>query len=123
GDPMSNVAPGAYFNPSAFTVPAPGNSIKTPVLGNLGGGAGVLTYPHVTNLDVTMTKFIPVLGERRGLKLQVQAYNAFNHPEFNAVNTGIQFDATGKVSNPGTAGVFSGTLPARILAFQARFEF
>jgi hypothetical protein len=31
-----------------------------------------------TNLDANMTKFIPVFGERRGVKLQVQAYNALN---------------------------------------------
>ena len=70
-----------------------------------------------------MSKFIPILGERRGVRLQVQAYNALNHTQFNLANTGVQWDATGKVSNGATAGVFSGTLPARILAFGARFEF
>jgi hypothetical protein len=123
GDPMANVPAGSYFNPAAFAVPAPGTSIKAPVLGNLGGGAGVLSYPHVTNLDATMTKFIPVFGERRGVKLQIQAYNVLNHTEFNSVNTAIQWDAVGNVNNAATAGVFNGTLPARILAFGARFEF
>jgi hypothetical protein len=123
GDPMANVPAGSYYNPSAFAVPALGSTIKSPVLGNLGGGAGVMTYPHVTNLDATMTKFIPMIGERRGIKLQVQAYNVLNHPQFNSVNTGIQWDANGNVNNAGTAGIFNGTLPARILAFGARFEF
>jgi hypothetical protein len=123
GDPMANVPSGSFFNPSAFAVPALGTSIKTPVLGNLGGGAGVLSYPHVTNLDATMTKFIPIWGERRGLKLQVQAYNVLNHPQYNSANTAITWDANGNVNNLATAGVFNGTLPARILAFQARFEF
>jgi hypothetical protein len=123
GNPLADVPSGYLFNPAAFTVPAPGTSIKTPVLGNLGGGAGVLSYPHVTNLDATMTKFIPLFGERRGLKLQVQAYNALNHPQFNSVNTSITWDANGVVNNLATAGVFNGTFPARILAFQARFEF
>jgi hypothetical protein len=122
-DPLANVPAGYLFNPSSFGVPATGSTIKTPVLGNLGGGAGVLSYPHVTNLDATMTKFIPMFGERRGLKLQVQAYNALNHPQFNSANTAITWDANGNVNNAATAGVFSGTLPARILAFQARFEF
>ncbi len=123
GNPMANVPAGSFFNPAAFGVPAAGSSIKTPVLGNLGGGAGVMSYPHVTDLDVNMTKFIPFHGERTGLKLQVQAYNAFNHPQFNSVNTAITWDAGGNVNNAATAGVFNGTLPARILAFQARFEF
>jgi hypothetical protein len=123
GDPMANVPAGSYFNPAAFAVPANGSSIKSPVLGNLGGGAGIMTYPHVTNLDATMTKFIPVFGERRGIKLQVQAYNVLNHPQFNSVNTSITWDANGNVNNAAAAGVFNGTLPARILAFGARFEF
>jgi len=120
---MANVPAGSFFNPAAFAVPAVGSTIKTPVLGNLGGGAGVLSYPHVTNLDATMTKFIPVFGERRGIKLQVQAYNVLNTPQFNSVNTAITWDASGNVNNVGSAGVFNGTLPARILAFGVRFEF
>ena len=79
--------------------------------------------PHVTNLDATMTKFIPIFGERRGLKLQFQAYNLVNHPQYNSVGTGIQWDANGNVNNLASSGVFNGTLPARILAFGARFEF
>jgi Carboxypeptidase regulatory-like domain len=123
GDPMANVPAGSFFNPAAFAVPAPGSTIKSAVLGNLGGGAGVMSYPHITNVDATMAKFIPLVGERRGLRLQVQAYNALNHPQFNSVNTGIQWDAAGVVNNAGTAGVFNGTAPARIMAFSARFEF
>jgi hypothetical protein len=123
GDPMANVPAGSFFNPNAFGVPTPGSTIKTPVLGNLGGGAGVLSYPHIPNLDATMSKFIPMFGERRGVKLQVQAYNVLNHPQFNSVNTAITWDANGNVNNAATAGVFNGTLPARILAFGARFEF
>lgn len=78
GDPLANVPAGFYFNPAAFARPALGTaSPSTPVLGNLGGGAGVLSYPHTTNFDMTMAKLIPIgLGERRGLKLRVQAYNA-----------------------------------------------
>jgi hypothetical protein len=87
-----------------------------------GGGAGVMSLPRMTNLDVTMAKFIPLIGERKGLKLQVQSYNVFNHPEFNGVGTALQYDATG-LHNSLAAGVFNSTLPARIMAFSARFEF
>jgi hypothetical protein len=126
GDPYANVPAGALFNPAAFALPALGtNSPSTPVLGNLGGGAGVLSYPHVTNFDMTMAKFIPVgLGERRGLRIQVQAYNAFNHTEVNSLVTGIQFNsANGTVANPLQAGTANGTLPNRVLAFGVRFEY
>ena len=123
GDPMKDVPAGLYFNPNAFAVPAVGTNITTPVLGNLGGGAGVLTLPRVTNLDATMAKFFPVFGERRGVRLQFQAYNVFNHTEFSGVGTGLQWDATGKLINQPSVGVFNAVLPARILALGARFEF
>lgn len=122
GNPMANVPAGLYFNPAAFAVPAVGSTITSPVTGNLGGGAGVLSLPRVTNLDITMAKFIPVRGERRGFRFQVQAYNVFNHPEYNGVGTGLTFDAAGNQTSV-SAGVFNSTLPARILAFVARFEF
>ena len=123
GDPFSNVPAGHYFNPAAFAPPAYGTTITTPVLGDLQGGSGVMSLPWIWNVDVTMAKFIPLWGERHGLKIACQAYNVLNHPEFNNVNTGIQWDATGNVSNMANAGVYSSTLPARILALSARFEF
>jgi len=120
-----------YFNPAAFAMPAlatgPNNSIVgPPALGNLGGGAGVLTLPHITNFDMTMTKSIPLGSEKRVLKIQVQAYNVFNHPEFNGVNTGIQFNpTTNQVSNLASLGYVNGTTGGsnRILAFSARLQF
>lgn len=74
---------------------------------------------------MTMGKFIPVgLGERRGLRIQAQAYNVFNHTEINALNTGIPFNpTTGAVVNPFQAGTPSGTFPNRVLAFSLRFEY
>jgi hypothetical protein len=129
GNPLANIPAGTYFNPNAYAMAAlatgPDNSIVgPPVLGNQGGGAGALTYPHVTNLDVTLTKSIPLGSERRLLKFQAQAYNAFNHPEFNAMNTGIQFNpTTNVVSNSTSVGLPTGTLPARVMAFSARFQF
>lgn len=122
GDPMKNVPAGLYFNPAAFAPPVLGSTVTTPVLGNLGGGAGVMSLPRVVNLDTTMAKFIPIHGEKRGIRLQFQAYNVLNHPEYNGVGTGLQWNASGNQTSL-SAGVFNSTLPARILAFGARFEF
>ena len=72
--------------------------------------------------DATMSKFIPLFGERRGIKLQAQAYNVFNHTEYNGVGTGLQWDASGNQTSL-SAGVFNSTLPARVMAFSIRFEF
>lgn len=119
-----------YFRASAFALPAlatgPNNSlVGPPVLGNLGGGAGVLSLPHTTNFDMTLTKSIPILGsEKHILKLQVQAYNVFNHTEVSGINTGIQFNpATNVVSNPSAVGYMNAALPNRVLAFTARLVF
>ncbi len=133
GDPLSNIPTSGngkvYFNPAAFAMPAiatgPNNSIVgRPALGDLGGGAGVLRLPHWSNVDLTMTKNIPLGAEKRVLRLMVQAYNAFNHPEINGIGTGIQFDPkTNQVSNMASLGYATGTLPARVMAFTARIEF
>ena len=122
GNPYTNVPAGHYFNPGAFAPPAIGTTITTPVLGNLGGGSGVMSLPHYTNVDATMSKFIPLFGERRGLRLQAQAYNVFNHPEFIGLGSGMTYDGSGNQTSL-TAGVFNSTLPARIMAFSARVEF
>ena len=124
GNPKANVPAGDFFNPAAFAPPALGTTVATPVLGNMGGGAGVLNLPRDTNFDATMSKFIPFGSrESRGLRIQVQAYNLFNHTEFNGVNSTIQFNATGQITNGSTVGVFNSTLPARVLAFSARVQF
>jgi len=133
GNPLANIPTSGngkvYFNPAAFALPGiatgPDNSmVGPPVLGDLGGGAGVLRLPHITNFDATVSKIIPLGTERRILKLQVQAYNVFNHTEINGLNTGIQFNpSTNQVSNMSSLGYASGTLPARVLAFTARIEF
>lgn len=129
GNPLANIPKGTYFNPAAYAMPAlatgPDNSIVgPPVLGDQGGGSGALTYPRVTNFDMTLTKIFPLRSERRLLKFQAQAYNAFNHPQFNSLNTGIQFNPnTNAVSNATAVGLPTGTFPARVMAFSARLQF
>ena len=74
---------------------------------------------------MTMSKFVPIgSSERRGFRILFQAYNVFNHTEYNALNTQILFNPTsGAVTNATQAGTSSGTLPNRILAFTLRFEY
>ncbi len=135
GDPFSNIPTNGngrvYYNPGAFAMTAlatgPNNSIVgPPSWGNLGGGSGVFTNPHVTNFDMTLTKMIPLGSEKRIMKIQAQAYNVFNHPEFSGYNEGIQLDPkTNLVSNLSSLGYVNGTVSGsnRILAFSARVEF
>ena len=133
GDPLSNIGTNGngavYFNADAFAMPAlptgPNNSIQgPPALGNLGGGAGVLTRPHVTNFDLTLSKNVPLGSEKRVLRFQAQAYNVFNHTEISGIGTGIQFNpATNQVSNPQVLGYINAATGARVLAFSARLQF
>lgn len=125
GNPTVNVPQGDFFNPAAFALPALGTAIPaTPVLGDLSGGSGDLQLPHITNFDMTMSKFIPVFGERKGFKIMVQAYNIFNHTEYSGLNTGIQFNpASGAITNAVSVGTPNAALPNRILAFTLRFEY
>jgi hypothetical protein len=125
GNPKANVPAGLYYNPAAYAPAAPGNftaTVTTPFLGDQGGGSGVLFMPTIYNVDVTMSKFIPIFGESRGLRLQAQAYNAINHPEIVGLNTGSVYNTSGTQTSL-TAGTISATEPARILAFSARFQF
>ena len=131
GDPHANVPAGLWFNPLAFQL-ATGltngtGSVTRPVLGNLGGGSGVLSQPGYTNFDMSVTKIIPLGSERRRLRIQVQAYNIFNHTEYNTVGTGVQYDPVTGNQTSLTVGTFTGALSNngqnRIIAFSARFEF
>ncbi len=111
----SPVIPGTQFNTAAVTL-APVNSI-----GN--AGLGMLTGPGYQNWDATMTKTIPVgLGERKGLKLGVQAYNVFNHTQISAWGTASTFNAAG-INSTAAFGFPTAARPPRILAFSLRFEF
>jgi hypothetical protein len=134
GNPYTGITPNGngqvYFNPSAFGMASinttgPNNSlVGPPVTGNLGGGSGDLSLPRVTNFDVTVTKNIPLGSEKRLLRIQVQAYNVFNHTEISGINTGINFNyTTNAVTNTTALGYINGASNARIMAFTARLQF
>jgi hypothetical protein len=133
GDPLENLGTNGngevYFNAAAYAMPAlpsgPNNSIVgPPAIGNMGGGAGNLTRPHVTNFDMTLTKNVPLGSEKRVLRFQAQAYNVFNHTEISAIGTGMQFSpTTNQVTNPQVLGYITGATGARVLAFSVRLQF
>src|SRR6202012_979556 len=114
GNPYANMPQNGngqvYFNGAAYQMPAlftgPNNSLAgPPALGNISGGSGVLSLPHVTNFDMTLTKNVPLGSEKRVLRLQAQAYNVFNHTEISGINTGISFNyTTNVVTNPAQLG-------------------
>jgi hypothetical protein len=69
-----------WFNTAAFAQPA---------LGSFGNsGRSILRGPGINNLDLALFKnFDLVRGSR--LQFRFESFNAFNHPQFNAVSTNI----------------------------------
>jgi hypothetical protein len=78
------------------------------------------------NWDMSLAKRIPIgLGEKRQLQLRGEAFNTFNHTEYNALNSSIRFNSkTGAITNIGSGlGDYTGTRPARIMALSLRLQF
>jgi hypothetical protein len=84
-------------------------------------GVGTLRQPSFWNLDAAVDKRI-VIHERVALRLRGQAFNVFNHTEFNSIGTTYQWNAAGVNLNT-TTGQYTGTQPARQIALTARVEF
>jgi hypothetical protein len=81
-----------WFNPDAFAMPAKGT------FGN--SGPNNFRGPGINNWDMTLMKRIPLgKNETRNLRIRVEAYNIFNHTQFNAINTAARFD-NGTPSDP-----------------------
>ena len=101
------------FNTAAFALAPIGTFGNT--------GVGVLRQPPFWNLDAAMDKRISI-KERATLRLRFQAFNVFNHTEFNTIGTTYQWNAAGVNLNT-TTGQYTATQPARQMAFTARIEF
>jgi hypothetical protein len=101
------------FNTAAFGLAPIGTFGNT--------GVGILRQPTWWNLDAALDKRISIT-ERATLRLRFQAFNVFNHTEFNTIGTTYQWNAAGVNLNT-TTGQYTGTQPARQMAFTARIEF
>jgi hypothetical protein len=128
------------FNPNAYTMAAYhtlGNAQKYNLVG-----------PGLDNWDLTLRRNIPLGAEgRRKIRLEADAVNVFNHPQFKAVNSSLTFSCsstystdsgcngdwtlvTGSnvVSTTGKVGTGAGsytttTQAPRSISFNARIEF
>src|SRR5262249_562823 len=101
------------FNTSAFALASIGT------FGN--AGVGILRQPTWWNFDAALDKKISI-KERAALRLRFQAFNVFNHTEFNTIGTTYQWNAALANLNT-TTGQYTATQPARQMAFTARIEF
>jgi len=126
GNPYANIpsSPGLpngklAFNPAAFAVPAVGT------IGNAGGGAGILYGPGWLNFDASLSRSIPIVGEKRQLKLRIEAFNVFNHVEFSGVASAFAFNPTltGSPNTTANTGQYTSDRGPRILSLELRFQF
>jgi hypothetical protein len=101
------------FRTDVFAVPAQGT------WGN--AARFILRGPGVNNFDLSALKEFP-LHEQMKLQFRAEAYNAFNHAQFSAMDTGARFDANGKQTNTGLSSFTAARAP-RIMQFALRFYF
>ena len=111
---------GLYFNqkgnPSLFNATTVVNSFMGQYPGTV-GTRGIVRGIGFANTDISLSKFIKLPIEGHRLQIRAEAFNSFNHVNFNnsSVTTSIQ--------NPTTFGQFSSAAPARVMQFALRYEF
>jgi hypothetical protein len=97
-----------WVNPNAF--------VQGDILGAGDAPIGDITGPSFSQFDLSARKIFDLPG-REGMRLQFQvdAFNAFNHANWNNPT----------VNNAGSAnfGQITGSLPARVPQFGAKFNF
>ena len=79
-----------FFDTSVFAPPAVGTS------GN--ADRTLFRGPGINNFDLSLLKDFYVY-ERMHFQFRAEAYNAFNHTQYSAVNTGAQFNPAGQQTN------------------------
>ena len=82
-----------WFNPAAFSVPAPGT------WGNAGRNLG--RGPSLYQIDLSLARSIS-LGERARLEIRAEAFNVLNRAQLG--------DPTGDVSTPSQFGIIQSTI-------------
>ena len=101
------------FNTAAFALAPVGSFGNT--------GLGIFRQPSWWNWDMSLDRAI-VVKERFRVRLRWQAYNVFNHPEFNAYGTTYSFNSSNANINT-TTGQYTSTLNPRQQELSIRAEF
>jgi len=81
------------------------------------GSRDTLRGPHFSNMDLAVSKFFPLFGEKYRLQFRAEAFNLFNHPNFGLPNTLITSSTFGVINS------LAGQEPSRVMQFALRFEF
>ncbi|MGH9763250.1 MAG: hypothetical protein ACREAC_20675, partial [Blastocatellia bacterium] len=108
---LANPTINQWFDPTAFTVPAPNTFGDS--------GRNILRGPHYVDFDMSLGKGFRI-REGMGLEIRADAFNALNHPNFNLPDSNVVAGSTsiGKITSTTTNGG-----PDRIIQLGARFWF
>ena len=118
-----------WFNVAAFAEPVPITAAQCAsgtcpqwTYNNIGNAASSLIRgPGRNNWNTSIFKNFK-LGERFTMQFRAEAYNTFNHTQFNAVDTTVQFNASGAQTRSSSGNVTSARDP-RIMQFALRLSF
>ena len=92
-----------YFNTAAFTV----NPVGT--FGN--AGRNILIGPKIENIDFGAVKSFSI-RERYKVQIRAEAFNVFNHPNFNNPNANVSASTFGTITGAGSPRVLQLALKA-----------
>ena len=107
-----------YFNPNTFALEPIGTLVNS--------GRDSFHGPGLNNTDVTLSKRIFLnKEERRFVELRLEAYNVFNHTQFQTQSTTISFSGSGVNGdiNSSNFGRVLSALPGRTVQLGAKFYF
>ena len=126
GSPGSGHSSNPYqqFNVTVFQAPSVGSK-------GLESGRNYLTLPPLNNWDLSVSKRF-VVAEHYRFEARLDAFNAFNHTQFNGINTTANFASPGSTvitnlanstTNLNGFGSINSIRPPRNLQWMLRFEF
>jgi hypothetical protein len=94
-----------WFSTASFAAPAQG------FFGN--AGTGIIRGPRLIDFDMALYKEFTIY-EQQNLQFRAEAFNTFNHTNFNAVTTSL---------GSGTFGQVTSALDPRIMELSLRYQF
>jgi hypothetical protein len=118
-----------WFDASAFAEPIPITAAQCAsgtcpawTYGNVGNApSNIIRGPGRNTWNTSVFKNFRI-RERLTVQFRAEAYNTFNHTNFNAVDTTIQYNAAGVNTRSSTGNVTSARDP-RIMQFALRINF
>jgi len=118
------------FDTSAFVAPASCSwtDKNMACFGNAGGNQFMFQPTTMNNWDVTLAKFFPLKGERRGFTFRAEMYNLPNHTQWSGINLSPTFDLSsylqGKIAQTNVQyGRYTSARAPRQMAMTLRFQF